>query len=271
MTSVPKTAWIDAGWPAPPRVRALTTTRHGFGVSRPPFDALNLGLRNGDDAGAALENRRLLERALGLPSSPRWLRQVHGTTVCRFERGGKPASASGSPAAPGMAADEPEADAAVTSTPGVVLAILTADCLPVVVVARDGSEIAAAHAGWKGLAGGMLETTVAAMRAAPGDCIAWLGPAAGPGAYEIGAEVRDAFLAHDLRAGSAFAATRPGHWRVDLYALARQRLADAGVTDVHGGNRCTIREADLFFSHRRSSGVGDGRSGRMATLAWIES
>ncbi len=268
MTALHK-AWIDAGWPTPPRIRALTTTRHGLGVSQPPFDDLNLGLRNGDATDAALENRRLLERALGLPSSPRWLRQVHGTTVRRFEHGDEPVPGNGSPVARGMTG-EPEADASVTSTAGVVLAILTADCLPVVVAARDGGEIAAAHAGWKGLAGGMLEATVAAMRAAPADCVAWLGPAAGPRVYEIGAEVRDAFLAHDLRAESAFSATRPGHWLVDLYALARQRLADAGVTDVHGGDRCTIGEPDLFFSHRRSSGDGSGRSGRMATLAWIE-
>lgn len=251
-------AWIDADWPAPPRVRALTTTRHGLGVSRPPFDRLNLGLRNGDDVEAALENRRLLERALDLPSSPRWLRQVHGLDVARFDAASIETGA------------EPQADAAATSAPGVVLAILTADCLPVVVAARDGGEVAAAHAGWKGLAGGMLEATVAAMRTAPAECVAWLGPAAGPQAYEIGEDVRDAFLARDPRAGSAFAATRPGHWRVDLYALARQRLADAGVGEVHGGTHCTIREADLFFSHRRSTSDGSGRSGRMATLAWIE-
>ena len=248
-------AWIDADWPAPPRIRALTTTRHGLGVSAPPFDHFNLGLRNGDDVDAAMENRRLLERALGLPSLPRWLRQVHGIDVVRFDD----ASVN----------TEPQADASVTSVPGVVLAILTADCLPMVVAARDGSEVAAAHAGWKGLAAGVLEATVAAMQAAPADCIAWLGPAAGPRAYEIGEEVRDAFLAHDLRAGhrveSAFVATRPGHWRVDLYALARQRLADAGVNEVHGGTHCTIRESHSFFSHRR-----DRNSGRMATLAWIE-
>ena len=253
-------AWIDADWPAPPRIRALTTTRHGFGVSAPPFDHFNLGLRNGDDVDAAMANRRLLERTLGLPSLPRWLRQVHGIDVVRFDD----ASVN----------TEAQADASVTSVRGVVLAILTADCLPMVVAARDGSEVAAAHAGWKGLAAGVLEATVAAMQAAPADCIAWLGPAAGPQAYEIGEEVRDAFLAHDLRAGdrveSAFVATRPGHWRVDLYALARQRLADAGVHEVHGGTHCTITEPESFFSHRRSASDGSRNSGRMATLAWIE-
>lgn len=260
MTHSAAAAWIDADWPAPPRVRALTTTRHGLGVSQSPFDHLNLGLRNGDDVESAKENRRLLERALDLPSSPRWLRQVHGLDVVRFDD---------APVDMVVGDSERQADAAVTSTPGVVLAILTADCLPVVVAARDGSEVAAAHAGWRGLAGGVLEATIASMQASPGDCIAWLGPAAGPQSYEIGEEVRDAFIAGDRaadrRVESAFVATRPGHWRVDLYALARQRLADAGVREVHGGTHCTIRESSSFFSHRR-----DQRSGRMATLAWIE-
>jgi YfiH family protein len=176
---------------------------------------------------------------------------VHGAGVVRFD-----------------AADdgiEATADAAVTSTPGVVLAILTADCLPVLFAATDGSEVGAAHAGWRGLAGGVLEATVAAMQADPSRLVAWLGPAAGPQAYEIGADVRDAFLAHDAAAASAFVATRPGHWRVDLYALARQRLAALGIRDVGGGDRCTISEPALFYSYRR-----DGRTGRQATLVWIE-
>ena len=162
--------------------------------------------------------------------------------------------------------DEPEADAAVNATPGRVLAILTADCLPVVLAARDGGEIAAAHAGWRGLAAGVLEATVAAMRTPPAALVAWLGPAAGPQAYEIGEEVRAAFVERDPGAATAFAATRPGHWRVDLYALARRRLAAAGLaTDaIHGGGLCTISDPARFHSHRR-----DGRGGRMATLAWI--
>lgn len=244
-------AWIDADWPAPPGVRGLTTLRGGDGVSRPPFDRLNLGLRCGDDPRHAAQNRALLSQWLALPSPPHWLQQVHGTGVVRFD-------------SPPASQDEPVADAAVTATPGVVLAILTADCLPVLLAARDGGEIAAAHAGWRGLAAGMLEATVAAMHTPPGQLVAWLGPAAGPEAYEIGAEVREAFVQSDAHAAAAFVATRPGHWRMDLFALARRRLAACGVTDVHGGRHCTLSDPARFFSHRR-----DGRSGRMATLAWI--
>lgn len=245
-------AWFDADWPAPPGLRALTTLRTGEGLSPPPFDRFNLGLRCGDDPALAQQNRERLAGWLALPSNPHWLRQVHGIRVLRFD------------AAPSADEDEPEADAAVTSVPGVVLAILTADCLPVVFAARDGSEVAAAHAGWRGLAAGMLEATVAAMHTPAQNVIAWLGPAAGPQAYEIGTEVRETFVAHDPGAAIAFTDTRPGHWRVDLYALARRRLAAAGVQAVHGGGLCTISDPVRFFSHRR-----DGRSGRLATLAWI--
>ena len=250
MTNLLTAAWLDADWPAPPGVRALTTLRHGLGGSKAPFDALNLGLRCGDDTATVIENRHQLASALVLPSAPRWLHQVHGVDVA---------------IEPGV--DEPEADAAVTSTPGTVLAILTADCLPVIFAASDGSEIAAAHAGWRGLAGGMLEATLAAMRTPAEDIVAWLGPCAGPQVYEIGQEVFDAFVSRNARAASAFMATRPGHWRVDLHALARQRLADAGIgpNNIHGGGLCTISDPSRFFSHRR-----DQRSGRMATLVWRE-
>ncbi|WP_244171108.1 peptidoglycan editing factor PgeF, partial [Xanthomonas populi] len=195
------------------------------------------------------------------------LRQVHGTEVVRFET---PPTAPGEQrgAAGGVvpSAQEPVADASVTDVPGVVLAILTADCLPVVLAAVDGSEVAAAHAGWRGLADGMLERSVAAMRTPPPQLMAWLGPAAGPQVYEIGEEVFNAFVAHDAQAQRAFVATRPGHWLVDLYALARQRLHSAGVpvAAIHGSGLCTISDPQRFFSHRR-----DRCSGRMATLAWI--
>ena len=243
---------LDADWPVHPRVRGFSSLRRGLnvGVSKPPFDTFNLGAHCGDEAEAVATNRAALGWAGALPSAPCWLRQVHGTRVWRFN-------------AP--AAVEIEADAAVTSSPGVVLAVLTADCLPVLFAARDGSEVGAAHAGWRGLCAGMLENTVAAMRSAPADLIAWLGPAAGPEAYEVGEEVRSAFVERDTSAASAFIATRPGHWLCDLYALALQRLAAAGVQAVYGGGRCTISESAAFFSHRR-----DGRSGRMASLVWIE-
>lgn len=244
---------LPADWPAPPGVQALVTLRGPAGDSAPPFDRFDLGMRNGDDTVAVARNRTLLERGLALPSAPHWLRQVHGTGVHRVAAPGSPDGG------------EPEADAAVTDALGVVLAILTADCLPVVFAAVDGSEVAVAHAGWRGLAAGVLEATLAAMHAAPTDVVAWMGPAAGPGAYEIGAEVRDAFVGRDPAAAAAFVATRPGHWRADLYALARRRLAAAGLEAdaIHGGGLCTISDAARFYSHRR-----DQRTGRMATLAW---
>jgi YfiH family protein len=229
-------------------VAALTTLRHGAGVSRPPFDDCNLGTRCGDAPDAVARNRGDLIARFALPAAPRWLRQVHGNRVAI-----EPTD------------DEPEADAAISRVRGVVLAILTADCLPVVLAARDGGEVAVAHAGWRGLAGGVLEATVAAMRSPPADIVAWMGPAAGPRVYEVGQDVFDAFVSDDPRAGSAFVATRPGHWLVDLPALARRRLLAAGLRHVHGGDLCTISDPARFFSHRR-----DRVTGRMATLAWLE-
>jgi len=240
---------IPADWPAPPGVHAFTTVRHGAGVSPPPFDHFNLGGR--DDAAANIAHNRaeLIDR-FALPSPPCWLNQVHGTGVYRFDAPDKNA---------------PEADAAVTSAPGVVLAVLTADCLPVVFASRDGSEIAAAHAGWRGLAAGILERTLDAMHTPAHNVLAWFGPAAGSEHYEIGSDVFDAFTVHNPQAITAFIPTRPGHWRVDLYALARQRLLSAGVNANHmyGGGLCTLSDPQRFYSHRR-----DMRTGRMATLIW---
>lgn len=247
-------ALLPADWPAPPGVHAFTTLRHGLGASQPPFDSFNLGnftAADGDDPATVQRNRaQLIERAQ-LPSAPHWLKQVHGVDVVRCD-------------AVTLGDEAPIADASVTSTPGVVLAILTADCLPVVFAADDGREVAAAHAGWRGLAAGVLEATVASMRTPADRIVAWLGPAAGPQAYEIGEEVYRAFVDRDFEVITAFAATRPGHWRVDLYALARLRLAQAGVRRVHGGGLCTISDPQRFFSHRR-----DARTGRLATLVWF--
>ena len=250
--------FLFADWPAPANIRALTTLRTGPGVSPAPFDQFNLGLRCGDDLANVQENRRRLREELALPSEPQWLNQVHGVEVHRVSSL-LPASGEKVPKA-----DEGLlADAAITSNAGVVLAILTADCLPVLFCNDDGSEIAAAHAGWRGLSAGVLEATVAAMQASPDRLLAWLGPAAGRDAYEIGAEVRDAFIGHDARAEMAFSATRAGHWRVDLYALAQQRLLACGVERIYGGGLCTISDSERFYSHRR-----DARTGRMASLIW---
>lgn len=247
-------AFLTPDWPAPPQVRACTTLRSGPGVSPAPFDSFNLGLRCGDEPANARENRRRLRELLSLPGEPAWLQQVHGIEVARVD------------AAASAETGEPVADAAVTATPGVVLAILTADCLPVVFCDAEGSEVAAAHAGWRGLALGVLEATVAAMRTPPGSLMAWLGPAAGPASYEIGEEVRAAFVDRDPGAAAAFAATRPRHWRVDLPMLARRRLRAAGVRAVYGGSHDTIADPVRFYSHRR-----DGTSGRMASLVWLGS
>ena len=246
ITADVRASLLHADWPAPPGVTAFTTLRGPAGDSQPPFDRFDFGLRNGDDVEVVRGNREMLERAVPLPSAPRWLRQVHGTAVA-IEPGDS----------------EPEADASITRSSGTVLAVLTADCLPVVFAADDGSEVAVAHAGWRGLAAGVLEATVGAMDCDASRVVAWLGPAAGPDAYEIGGEVFDAFTAADPAAATAFAATRPGHWRVDLYALARRRLAAAGVRTVYGGGLCTISDPRRFYSHRR-----DQRTGRMATVVY---
>ena len=250
MPSLYDPACIIPDWPAPPSVRTVATTRNMPGASKPPFDAFNLGSRCGDEPAAVEANRAALVDALALPARPRWLRQVHGIDV--FDADGEASS------------DEPEADAAVTHRAGIVLAVLTADCLPVVFRADDGDAIGVAHAGWRGLAAGVLEATVAALRAPPQQLVAWIGPAIGAASYEVGEEVRAAFVDADAGAAAAFASTRPGHWLCDLPALARRRLAHTGVARVHGGGFDTFADA-RFYSFRR-----DRETGRFATLAWIE-
>ncbi|MCB1561105.1 MAG: peptidoglycan editing factor PgeF [Xanthomonadales bacterium] len=249
--SVASSSLLWADWDVA-GVCALTTLRGPAGVSVPPYERFNLGLRSGDRTDHVLANREALIELAGLPGTPRWLHQVHGTRVLQAEA----ASCEG---------DEPAADAAISVTPGTVLAILTADCLPVVFAAEDGSEVAVAHAGWRGMAAGVLQATLAAMRTSPSRLLAWLGPAAGPDAYEVGEEVRASLLDQAADDRPAFHATRPGHWHCDLYTLARRRLRDAGVDRIHGGRHCTISDAKRFYSYRRDGAA----SGRMATLVWM--
>jgi YfiH family protein len=243
--------WIFPDWPAPPRVRAAVTTRHGPGISASPFERFNLGLRSGDVADAVIANRSALQQTLALPAESRWLRQVHGINVAEL--------------GPLPSADEPQADAAVSHIPGTVLAILTADCLPVLFCAADGSEIAAAHAGWRGLAAGVLEATLTQLRSPREQLLAWLGPCIGATSYEVGEEVRAAFVAHDAAAVECFEPGRPGHWLCDLAGLARLRLNAAGVHRVHGGGFDTLTDT-RFYSYRREG----ARSGRFASLIWLE-
>jgi YfiH family protein len=252
MSRIEPIATLSADWPAPPGIRAFTTLRTGPGASRAPFDSFNLGLRSGDDPAAAQVNRGALHAAIGTPHAPRWLHQVHRSEVARF-------------ASEHDSGEERTADAAVTEVPGLPLAILTADCLPVLFTAEDGSEVAAAHAGWPGLSGGVLEATLAALRTPASRLLAWIGPGAGPERYEVGENVYSAFVDRDAGAAAAFTPTRPGHWLADLPALARRRLAAAGVERVSGGTECTISDPSRWYSYRR-----DGATGRMATLVWIE-
>lgn len=244
--------WIVPDWPVPAQVAAVVTTRNG-GVSTGRYASLNLGAASatracGDAPDAVAENRARL-RAL-LPAEPAWLAQVHGTAVHDADMPTR---------------DGPIADAAVTHTPGVVLAVQSADCLPVLLADRDGTAIAIAHAGWRGLAAGVVDNAVRALAIAPGRVVAWLGPAIGPDAFEVGADVRDAFVAADVSADTAFRPKGHGKWLADLAALARQRLARCGVHDVHGGGLCTYSSPTRFFSYRR-----DGDTGRMAALLWLE-
>ncbi len=238
--------FIHADWPAPANIVAGTSLRTG-GVSHAPFESLNLGAHVGDEAAAVSENRTRLRARIGLTSEPAWLRQVHGCGVVE---------------AP-LAATEPEADGSWTSHGNTACAVLTADCLPVLLAAKDGSRVGAAHAGWRGLAAGVIEAVIDAMGTQPADILAWLGPAISQPAFEVGDEVREAFVSPDPAAEACFSANTRGRWQADLYGLARRRLALAGVTRVYGGSRCTSQEDGAFFSYRR-----DGETGRMASLIY---
>ncbi len=241
---------ITPDWPAPAHVRALSTTRIG-GVSTGPYAALNLGEHVGDSPSAVATNRYRLVSRKGLPGMPVWLRQVHGVAVAELS--------SGSP--------RPEADAAWTHCRGQVCAVMTADCLPVLFCDQDGSVVAAAHAGWRGLSAGVLSACLRRMRVPADKVMAWLGPAISQAAFEVGPEVRAAFVNQDAAAAECFisSSSQAGEkYQADIYALARLQLRALGVEAIYGGEHCTFGEPDRFFSYRR-----DGTCGRMASLIWL--
>ena len=242
---MPEVGVFTPAWPLPPGVRAASTTRLG-GASVGPFAGFNLGDHVGDDPRAVAANRAALGAALGLPAPPGWLSQVHGCAV------------AGPDDAPGFAADARYAD-----RPGVVCAVLTADCLPLLLCSDDGREVAAVHCGWRGLAAGIVGVAVGRFAAAPASLRAWLGPAIGPAAFEVGGEVRERFVAADAGADACFVPGRGGRWLADLPALTRRALAAVGVQRIHGVDACTVSEPERFYSYRR-----EGVTGRMASLVW---
>jgi polyphenol oxidase len=241
-------------WPAPAGVRAAFTLRTG-GVSAPPFDSLNVGAHVGDASGAVTENRRRVQLQLRLPAEPVWIEQVHGTEVLDLDAG-PPGRGEGVGAT---------ADASLSRRGGPVCVVQVADCLPVLFAARDGSSVAAAHAGWRGLAAGVLEATVSRLAVDPARLLAWLGPVIGAAHFEVGEEVRESFVTRDGGAAGAFTRNPRGRWQCDLAKLARRRLATLGLTAVFGGTWCTFADRTRFFSYRR-----DGHCGRMAALIWLE-
>ena len=238
--------FIYPDWPAPKNVRALQTTRTG-GLSAAPHNSLNLGRHVGDDAVIVLRNRMLL--APYLPSEPVWLTQTHGVKVIDAD----------------LAPCDPEGDACIAKQPGAVCVVMTADCLPVLLCDDHGSVVGAAHAGWRGLCTGVIEAAVAFMAVPATTVMAWLGPAIGQQYFEVGEDVRAAFMAQDARAAAAFAPSTAGKWQADIYQLARLRLNALGITRIYGGDFCTYTDPALFFSYRR-----DGVTGRMGTFIWLE-
>lgn len=241
---------IQPDWPAPASVRALSTTRIG-GFSQAPYDSFNLGDHVGDGSAAVADNRARLQQSLGGGVRCQWLHQVHGVEVVTAADDGR----------------VPEADAAVSRDANIACLVMTADCLPVLFCDRAGSRVAAAHAGWRGLAAGVLETTMAALDCPAEQLLVWLGPAIGPQAFVVGTEVREQFCDSDPAAATAFSAhpLEAGKWLADLYQLARLRLQRAGITAIYGGDFCTYSDQQRFFSYRR-----DGVTGRMASLIWLQ-
>lgn len=236
--------WLKADWPAPDFIKAGTTLRQG-GVSKGSFNSFNLATHVGDEFAAVRQNRSMLN----VPNAPQWLEQVHSTKAVLFP------------------AEEItlKADAAYTSDKNIVCAVMTADCLPLLITDKQGSCVAAIHAGWRGLCAGIIETTIKKLAVEPESLLVWLGPAIGPDVYEIGEEVYHAFIKGDDAAKQAFTSVSEGHWLFDIYHLAKLRLNKTGVKQIYGGDRCTLSEEEQFFSYRR-----DGVTGRMASMIWIE-
>ena len=240
--------FLHPDWPAPANVCATSTTRRG-GVSTGAYASFNLAGHVGDDQARVMENRGRLRAEFQLPADPVWLNQVHGASVI---------DAATVPV-------DVEADGAHASRKHVVCAVLTADCLPIFICNRQGTEVGLLHAGWRGLASGIVEAGLRALRTPVEELMVWFGPAIGAQAYEVGDEVRDAFVVTDSQAAAAFTAGTPGKWYMDIYGIARLRLRAHGVRSIYGGEWCTATQGDLFFSYRR-----DGVTGRMASLIWLE-
>ncbi len=240
--------WLEPDWPAPANVRAGTTTRQG-GASVAPYDSLNFGDHVGDSASAVANNRLCLMRQCELPTEPVWLKQVHGVKVVDIA----------------LASGMPVADASFSRQTNMACAVMTADCLPVLLCDQTGSVVAAIHAGWRGLVSGVIEATIKKMNVSTARLLAWLGPAIGPKVFEVGDEVRQQFMAQNPRAANAFQPSSiPERWLADIYLLARQRLARLGIKNIYGGHCCTYSDAERFYSYRR-----DGVTGRMVSLIWL--
>jgi polyphenol oxidase len=243
---------IRPKWPVPAHVRAFVTTRalpSGKDGSKAPYNAFNLADHVGDDPAQVQRNRDLLSKHIQLPAEPCWLKQVHGNTVIKATPVAKPV----------------EADAAYAVKPNSVCAVLTADCLPLLLCDREGKTVAAVHAGWRGLHNGIITKTIKTMSVAPENLLAWLGPAIGPRAYEVDKTVHEQFIALNSTYATAFKRSDPGHWYFDLYRIARMQLEACGIEDIYGGDRCTHTESKVFYSYRR-----DNITGRMASLIWLQ-
>lgn len=249
MSTEPRVEVIRPDWPAPERICALSTTRAG-GVSEDCYASLNLAMHVEDNDESVRQNRQRLRQQLALPSEPLWLEQVHGQTV--VDAGIDVSS-------------PPVADASYSFIPNRVCVVMTADCLPLLICNRNGDRVAAAHAGWRGLADGVVEATCASLQQPADQLMVWLGPAIGATAFEVGEEVREVFVRDLQSTEAAFSPTRPGHYLADIYQLARLRLSRIGIDDVYGGDYCTWTDADHFYSYRR-----DGKTGRQASMIWIQ-